>query len=86
MIKYFELGAVPVRPRRADPWTRENRMALMPQFAPIVVLLFLGSVLAGLALLAIPAGYATLLFGASLTSQERVLSLGAKKCFCEPRL
>jgi hypothetical protein len=81
-------------------------MVLMPQYAPIVVLLFLGSVLAGMlaaavlvygiarhhpavrlwgaiALLAIPAGYATLLFGASLTSQERVLSPGAKKYFCE---
>jgi len=81
-------------------------MALMPKFAPIVVLLFLGSVLAGmlasavfvyglamkkpavrrwavLALLAIPAGYATLLFGASLTSQERVLTPGGKKYFCE---
>jgi len=81
-------------------------MVLMPQYAPIVVLLFLGTILsgmlaaavfafglalkkpavrrwAGIALLAIPAGYATLLFGASLTSQERVLSLGAKKYFCE---
>ncbi len=81
-------------------------MALMPEFAPIVVLLFLGTVLAGilaaavfayglalkkpavrrwagLAVLAIAAGYATLLFGASLTSQERVLSAGEKKYFCE---
>ena len=81
-------------------------MALMPQYAPIVVLLFLGSILAGMlaaaafayglarnqaavrlwagiALLAIPAGYATLLFGASLTSRDRVLSAGEKKYFCE---
>jgi hypothetical protein len=81
-------------------------MALVPPYAPIVVLLFLGSILAGMlsaavlvygiarnharvrlgaavALLAIPAGYATLLFGASLTSQERVLAHGAKKYFCE---
>jgi hypothetical protein len=81
-------------------------MVLMPSYAPIVVLLFLGSILAGMlaaavliygiarnharvrlgaaiALLAIPAGYATLLFGASLTSQERVLPHGAKKYFCE---
>jgi len=81
-------------------------MVLMPQYAPIVVLLFLGSILAGMlaaavfvyglarkqaalrlwagiALLAIPAGYATLLLGASLTSRERVLSAGEKKYFCE---
>jgi len=81
-------------------------MALMPQYAPIVVLLFLGSILAGMlaaavfiyglarkqatvrlwagiALLAIPAGYATLLLGASLTSQDRILGAGEKKYFCE---
>jgi len=81
-------------------------MVLMPQYAPIVVLLFLGSILAGMlsaavfvfglarkqaavrlwagiALLAIPAGYATLLLGASLTSRDRVLSAGEKKYFCE---
>jgi len=81
-------------------------MAFMPKFAPIVVLLFLGSILAGmlagavfvyglamkkpavrrwalLALVAIAGGYATLLLGASLTSQEKVLTPGGKKYFCE---
>lgn len=81
-------------------------MALMPPFAPIVILIFLGSILSGMlaaavlvygvalkqpavrrwaaiAIAVIPAGYATLLLGASLTSQERVLDLGAKKYFCE---
>ena len=81
-------------------------MSLMPQYAPIVVLLFLGTVLAvmlaaaaavygtvrnqpavrrwtAMGLGVILLGYATLLFGASLTSQERVLAPGAKKYFCE---
>ena len=38
---------------------------------------------AGLALVAIPLGYATLLFGASLTSHENILPQGGKKYFCE---
>ena len=81
-------------------------MAFMPQFAPFVVLTFLGAILvgmvasavflygfvrrqpvarlgAGIALVAIPLGYATLLFGASLTSHELVLPHGGKKYFCE---
>jgi hypothetical protein len=81
-------------------------MAFMPTLAPIVVLLFLGTIgagmvasavfvygavrhlpavrrWAGIALVVIPAGYATLLFGASLTSRERVLPPGGKKYFCE---
>ena len=81
-------------------------MALMPKFAPIVVLLLLGSILAGMltaatyvyglarrqpvvkrwaliGILAVAAGYATLLFGASLTSREKVLTQGGKKYFCE---
>lgn len=81
-------------------------MSLMPRFAPIVVLLFLGAVLAcmlaaaallyglvrnqpavkrwaALAILAIPAGYATLLLGASLTSRDKVLTPGGRKYFCE---
>ncbi len=81
-------------------------MVLMPKFAPIVVLLFLGSIMAGMVaaatyvyamarrqpavkrwaligILTIAAGYATLLFGASLTSREKVLTEGGKKYFCE---
>ncbi len=81
-------------------------MAFMPQYAPIVVLMFLGAILtwmlaaavfvygaarhhaavrlwAGLALAAIPLAYATLLFGASLTSSQHVLPPGGKKYFCE---
>ena len=81
-------------------------MAFMPQYAPIVVLLFLGSVLASMlaaavfvygavrrqpavrrwaaiGLVAVLGGYATLLFGASLTSGDRVLGPGGKKYFCE---
>jgi hypothetical protein len=84
----------------------ERLMALMPPFAPIVILIFLGSILSGMlaaavlvygvalkqpavrrwaaiAIAVIPAGYATLLLGASLTSQDRVLAAGAKKYFCE---
>jgi hypothetical protein len=38
---------------------------------------------AGIALVAVPLGYATLLFGASLTSHEHVLPHGGKKYFCE---
>ena len=81
-------------------------MAFMPQFAPFVVLAFLGAVLAGMlasavlvygavrrqpavrrwaavALVAIPLGYAALVFGASLTSREVILPHGGKKYFCE---
>jgi len=81
-------------------------MAVMPPLAPIVALLFLGSIAvtmlaaavfvyavarklpavrrwAAIALIAIPAGYATLLFGDSLRSQDRILPLGARKYFCE---
>ena len=81
-------------------------MAFMPQYAPIVVLLFLSSMLASMLAAAVfvygavrkqPAvrrwaavglasvlgGYATLLIGASLTSQDRVLGPGGKKYFCE---
>ncbi len=38
---------------------------------------------AGLILIAIPLGYATLLFGASLISEDTVLPRGGKKYFCE---
>ena len=78
----------------------------MPSFAPIVVLLFVGTIAAGMlasaifvygavrglpvvrrgagiALLLIPAGYATLLLGASFGSRDRVLPVGARKYFCE---
>ena len=78
----------------------------MPPFAPIVVLLFLGSIgatmlaaaafvygavlgipavrnWAGIAMLAIPAAYGTLLSLDGLRSQDRVLPPGAKKYFCE---
>jgi hypothetical protein len=81
-------------------------MIAEPPFAPIVVLLFLGAIAAGMvasaafvygavrhlpvvrrwagiALLVIPAGYATLLLGASLGSRDRVLPTGARKYFCE---
>ncbi len=81
-------------------------MAFMPQFAPFVVLAFLGTVLAGMlaaavfvygavrrqppvrrwaavALVAIPLGYAAIVFAASLTSREVILPHGGKKYFCE---
>jgi hypothetical protein len=81
-------------------------MALMPQYAPLVVLLFLGTALAALlaaaalaygaarkqtvvlrwaviGAAALVGGYATLLFGASLASRDRVLGSGEKKYFCE---
>ncbi len=82
-------------------------MAFVPQFAPIVVLIFLGSILSGMlaaavfvygvarkqpavrwaaiAIATIPAGYATLLFGASLTSQERVLTPWFDESTISPR-
>jgi hypothetical protein len=81
-------------------------MAFMPPLAPIVVLLFLGSIAAtmlaaavfvygavrgipavrkwgGIAALAIPASYGALLVLDGLGSQDRVLTPGGKKYFCE---
>jgi hypothetical protein len=78
----------------------------MPQFAPFVVLAFLGacfvlvvtlivslasllwrkwkvSKLAALAACAVAVGYLALLLGASVTSQEQVLTSSGKKYFCQ---